>query len=380
VEVDNLESNTAGVPSEDITVVAIISAYNEGDIIARVIQHLVENEIIVYLIDNRSTDDTVAQASPWLGKGLINIEQFPPESESQGQTTQHFAWSDLLRRKEQLSLQLKADWFIHHDADELREAPWVGCSLKDGIRWADNLGYNCIDFRVLNFPPVNEGFLQGMDPAAHFRCYQGGGWFDLFQRKCWKNGLGPVSLALGGHDVQFEGRRVFPVRFLLRHYPIRSQMHGVKKVFAERKPRYLASERARGWHQQYDRITAENHSFTVDDARLKTFNPHQTRLELFAPGDGREKLDLEPLRRQAEEVRALSSQPGADPVVVQVRVKELLANMDKMTERVAALRASGAKWEEFYGILQSVWRGMRPGAGRPGDKPGFEACLPVGLG
>ena len=43
--------------------IALISSYNEGDVIARVIEHLVENGVNVYLLDNRSTDDTVEQAS-----------------------------------------------------------------------------------------------------------------------------------------------------------------------------------------------------------------------------------------------------------------------------------------------------------------------------
>ena len=41
------------------SVIAIISAFNEGDIVSQVISHLVENGVDVYPIDNRSTEDTV---------------------------------------------------------------------------------------------------------------------------------------------------------------------------------------------------------------------------------------------------------------------------------------------------------------------------------
>ena len=41
--------------------------------------------------------------------------------------------------------------------------------------------------------------------------------------------------------ARFPGRKVFPIQFLLRHYPIRSQRHGETKVFTERKPRFLES-------------------------------------------------------------------------------------------------------------------------------------------
>ena len=65
----------------------------------------------------------------------------------------------------------------------------------------------------------------------------------------------------------YESRRVFPYKFLLRHYPIRSQEHGLRKVFTERRPRWNPEERADGWHTQYDRIQRE-HSFleSTDDA------------------------------------------------------------------------------------------------------------------
>src|SRR5687768_8622429 len=66
--------------AEPFRVVAIISAFNEGDIISAVLEHLIENGIGVYLIDNRSTDDTVDQARQWLGRGLIAIETFPPDT------------------------------------------------------------------------------------------------------------------------------------------------------------------------------------------------------------------------------------------------------------------------------------------------------------
>jgi hypothetical protein len=45
-----------------------------------------------------------------------------------------------------------------------------------------------------------------------------------------------------------------PTSFLLKHYPIRSQAHGERKVFRERRPRYDPANRARGWHTHYDHL------------------------------------------------------------------------------------------------------------------------------
>lgn len=276
----------------EFRVVAILSAFNEADVISQVIGHLVENEVDVYLIDNRSTDGTADAAKRWLRKGLLGIEQFPSEP-PEGGALPAFDWEGILRRKEELAKELKADWFIHHDADEFREAPWPGMNLRDAIAWVDRLGYNCIDFRVLNFPPLENGFRPGMDPREHFTHWEDPVIYDTLQRKSWKAQATPVSLASsGGHEVQFPDRRVFPIRFLLRHYPIRSQEHGRRKVFDERKKRFVDKERAKGWHVQYDSIGGEDHSFLGDPARLHRYDPDRIRLELI--------LDSEPVRSAVE--------------------------------------------------------------------------------
>jgi hypothetical protein len=261
-------------------VIAIVSAYNEADIISPVIGHLVENGVDVYLIDNWSTDATAAEAGRWLGRGLIKIEKFPETLPPDGQPLL-FDWTAILRRKEELAQELDADWFLHHDADEIREPPWPGMNLRDSIAWVDRLGYNCIGFRVFNFPPVDDGFVPGSDPREHFSYWKEAEEFDRSQLKCWKGGR-PVSLVpSGGHEAAFPNRNVFPIPFLIRHYPIRGQEQGRRKVFEERKARFLDRERSREWHIQYDAISNPAHSFVADPADLRRFDLDQARLELM---------------------------------------------------------------------------------------------------
>ena len=269
--------------ADSFRVVALIAAFNEGDIISPVIGHLVENGIDVYLIDNHSTDDTREQASQWLNRGLFHIETFP-QSLACSDPPGCYDWTAILHRKELLARELSADWFIHHDADEIREGPWPGLNLKEAIRWVDTLGFNCINFRVLNFPPIDDGFNRGDDPRSYFIGFEDVRDFDQVQLKCWKGGKSPVCLvSSGGHEARFEGRRVCPIPFLLRHYPIRGQTHGARKVFRERKGRFIESERSQGWHIQYDQIRSEKHNFLADPATLRPFNLDRARLELMLP-------------------------------------------------------------------------------------------------
>jgi len=246
--------------SDSLTVVAIVAAYNEEDIIADVVRALIDENVLVYFLDDRSTDRTVAQVEPFRGRGVIGIEVFSADGVDD-QTASQFVWERILRRKEELAQELDADWFIHHDADEFRESPWSGETLRDGIQRVDRAGYNAIDFQVLNFSPTTADPSDADDIRDRLQFYEPGRTFDRQQIKCWKKTSQPAVLtASGGHDAQFPGRRIFPIRFLLRHYPIRSQAHGDRKVFKERVPRFAPSERARGWHVQYNEL-AEGASF-----------------------------------------------------------------------------------------------------------------------
>jgi glycosyltransferase involved in cell wall biosynthesis len=268
--------------SSEISVIAIIAAHNEDDVIYHVIEDLIKQGVFVYLIDHCSTDNTIQEASKWLGKGLIHIEHFPEDAGYSKANKTRYIWKDMLKRKEELALNLNTDWFINHDADEFRESPWPALSLHAAIKVVDNLGYNAIDFELLNFRPIDNLFEPGTDVRNSLKYFERSEDFNKIQIKAWKKQYTRVDLqSSGGHEVMFEGRKVFPVKFVLRHYPIRSQLHGKKKVFQERKNRYIQHELNCGWHQQYNEIT-ENHNFLSDKAKLTLFDENVIRVEILS--------------------------------------------------------------------------------------------------
>ena len=238
-----------------LTALAIICAYNEADFLPWTVRHLVRQGCDVLVIDCQSTDGTLqlAEAAGAVGEMFRSA---PPVS-----------WHELLGEVERVAAMSHHDWIIHCDADEIRYSDHPGETLVQGFQRIQDLGCNAIDHRVITFHPSDNGFDGTQDPETYFQYYSGD---PLNQRngqvKAWRN-IGPVSLAHGaGHQVMFHGRRVYPHMWLSKHYPIRSQAHGERKVFQERQ--WLDQQQGRrDWHVQYRRITP-GHSFLVDPKLL----------------------------------------------------------------------------------------------------------------
>lgn len=265
---DNHDDSYDEDDPNDFSVLAILTSYNEADIIEATINRLIEQGIDVYLIDNWSTDATVELASRFLDKGLLKIEKFPKNEPSL-----HFDLEKLLTRVEEVADEVDADWYIHHDVDEVRSSPWPGVSLKEGLYRVDRAGYNCIDHTIIEFHPIDNGFQSGTDYEDYFKHFAFSGKSGYSVKVCaWKYPGDRVALArFGGHFVEFKNSRIYPYKFLLKHYPIRSQEHGERKIFHERKPRWNQSERDVGWHTHYDYIE-EHHNFLHNPSELICFD------------------------------------------------------------------------------------------------------------
>ena len=261
----------------DFRVVAFMPTFNEADIISQSLRYLVAQGIDVYVLDNWSTDGTAEQAEQFLRAGVIEVERFPASG-----PVPTYEWRRILGRVEELAGTIAADWFMLHDADERRYPPWPGISLKRGLSHVDCCGFTCIDHVVVHHWPIRERFdpsasLESQLPSCTFSDHPG----HFHQRRAWKNPGCDVSLApSAGHDVRFPGRLVYPFKFLLHHYPIRSQQHGERKVFEERVERWNPQERSLGWHRQYDGARP-GHSFLRDPAAMKNLDErtfHETYL------------------------------------------------------------------------------------------------------
>ena len=244
-------------------VLAIVPARNEEDLLAGTLAYLVEEGLDPIVLDNWSSDRTadIARAAG------VPVERFPACADSGS-----YDLAAMLDRVEEMAAHAtRADWVVLHDADERRRSPWPGVTLRDALWHVSEEGYNCIDHVTLTFWPTDDAFVAGDDPERHFRHFEFSTHPGHFhQRRAWQQCAGRVALARSaGHDVDFPGRRVYPYKFLLKHYPIRTRAQALRKL-RDRRARWNGAERAQGWHRQYEDIAAAE--VVRDPAELLRFD------------------------------------------------------------------------------------------------------------
>ena len=218
---------------------AIIAAHNEERFLGACLEHLVAQGVEAYLIDNESTDRTVATAERFLGRGLVGIETLP--------RSDTFSLRAQLRCKERLALELDADWFIHQDVDEFRISRRRR-TLAEELAVADGRGFNAVNFLEFTFVPTRESA-----DHDHERFRETMRWYYPFlpefphRLSAWKRQVEPVELAWsGGHRVRFPGLRMAPESLAMRHYLCLSPSH-LERKYGRR--RYDPEELAAGWHR-----------------------------------------------------------------------------------------------------------------------------------
>ena len=231
---------------------AFMYAYNEADIVAWSVKHVVDQGLSIHVTDNWSTDgtfeiiDRMAQADT-----RITVSRWPKAGPAE-----RVSWHEMLRRVELLAMESGSDWCVHYDADEIRRSHNKDERLIDAIARIDRRRFNAIDHEVELYAPKPgydgsqnpEEYLSQVVPGYHMDKKNG-------QIKCWKQLPGVrVDLASsGGHRVDFPSLRVSKEKLLLKHYPLRSQEQEAAKL-KSRRERWAASDREMAWHAQYNHL------------------------------------------------------------------------------------------------------------------------------
>jgi glycosyltransferase involved in cell wall biosynthesis len=271
-----------------VKIVAILQTYNEQRFVGCCIDHLHTHGVHVYLVDNESTDATVAIAEQRLTQNLIGIETLAREGV--------YSQRAQLGRKEQLAQSLEADWFIHVDADELRVTPHPRQSLAQAIAAIDEAGFNAVNFLEFSFVPTREHPDHDHPEFARtMRSYYPFQPSFPHRLNAWKRQEGPVDLSSsGGHRIKFPGLRMAPESLYSRHYLFLSLAQLASKYGSRRFP---ADELAAGWH----RVRAQ-----VDPSKVKL--PSESQLRTYVADH---LLDpSEPHKRELIDTASISAARG----------------------------------------------------------------------
>jgi len=235
-------------------IVALLGIRNEALYLEKCLTHLHRNGIQVCVIDNDSTDDSLAIARKFAPDCVIGIERVPFQGV--------YDWVAILRKKEELTGIIPADWFIHHDGDEIRSSATPDITLSQAIDAVDRQGYNAINFDEFVFLPMAEeqkGF-EGVDYVTAMQYYYYFLPSATHRVNAWKNMGQPVDLvSSGGHQARFEGQNICPDNLVLRHYIGLSRDHLIRKYTGRIYSQKEVTERK--WH-------GKRASFKAGDLRL----------------------------------------------------------------------------------------------------------------
>ncbi len=254
-------------------IVALLAVRNSEPYMHRCLSHLIAQGVEIFVIDNQSTDRTAKISREYFGRGVIDVVEYAYPG--------YYDWAGLLKKKEDVAKALGADWYIHHDSDEIRQPPPQWATLREGIESVDAAGYNAVNFDEFIFIPKERGedYSQDdyVDNMRHYFYFRPRGNFRV---NAWKNDRQIIDLvSSGGHEVKFSDRRVYPENFLLRHYICLSYAHAEYKYFKDHI--YSKDEvEKRGWH--VNRVKALETGLQL---------PYISKLKFLSPDDAFDRSD-----------------------------------------------------------------------------------------
>ena len=238
--------------------------YNESDIVEQTVLHMRAQEVPLVVIDNGSTDGTLEILRRHFGDPIVELLTV---------RTELFELGLLLRTLHQALSKYGPRWILLLDADELLESPFPSMTIREAVEQEDSNGYNLIQFNNFEFwPTEKDKDSSEPDVRKRIRYYS---WNDCWQFKCFRNYPGTNIDEAGSHLPIFPSDvkvRLSPCRFIMRHYAIRSYAQGLRKVFAERLPRYPEHEKKKWGLRKYMNFGREERYFIIDSSRLTRYN------------------------------------------------------------------------------------------------------------
>ncbi len=244
-------------------IVGMLPVFNDEDIIQEVIEHLLSQGINLVVLDNGSTDKTYEICKKFVGKGVLQLNQYKSD---------HYDWSTILRMLYDMALRESPDWVLRSDSDEFLESGMKNITLKQAIEKVESKGYNLIQFDTFDFFMTDDDNNNAKSVRKRLRYYS---WTADFDYRAWKVVPGIRVEDAGGHYPIFPQEvkyRIYPKKFVERHYKFRSQSQWEKNL-KDRLPRIKDTAESKiGWHDHYKKIMKYDNALIVDSKNLTRYN------------------------------------------------------------------------------------------------------------
>lgn len=211
----------AGHSGRSPKMLAVLLCYNDADILADVIEHMLINNHDLILWDHGSTDATAAVIARY--KHHIAEHRFIPRT------------VDFYGLYQAMSQHLIDHWVQHYDwiswpdQDEILEGPDRSLSYAKHIEQVYRAGYDWLVFNNINYWWTHKDAQAIASPIRRVRHYSI--FPDCAPRvRAWR--AAKTNIRQFNHNA-IDGR-IYEKPFNLRHYPMRSEEQMVKRITKDR--------------------------------------------------------------------------------------------------------------------------------------------------
>jgi len=244
-------------------IIGMLSTYNDEDIISEVIENLLSQGLELVILDNGSKDKTFDICKKFLDKGVLQLIQHKTD------TYQFFI---ILRMLYDMALRYSPDWVIKVDSDEFLESGNKNVTLKEAIEKIDSENYNLIQFDHFDFFMTDDDDEHANSIKKRLPYYSCQGDFVY---RAWKYFPGiRIGDAVGHYPIFPEGHqyRIYPKKFVLRHYTFRNKIQAEKKMEEYKKRALKDAEGIEVLNEHLKKVLKHNFSGKVNHKLLTKYN------------------------------------------------------------------------------------------------------------
>jgi glycosyltransferase involved in cell wall biosynthesis len=243
---------------------AVLLCYNDGDLLEDSLRYLLEQDHDLVVWDHGSTDET-ASVIDRFRRELVETRRIPRE----------FDFYELYPAMSRHLLEhyvARYDWISWPDQDEFLEGPSRSKPYREWVREVFESPFNWVQFHNFNYWHTSADdprIRPAPERVRHYALFPG----CAPRIRCWR--ASATNIRVFNHNPP-EGDP-YPVRFNLRHYPMRSREQMMRRIFQDRAG--LARGRTNFHYQSMS-----------GRAEALEIRPEQLHYD-----DGRSELDPEPI-------------------------------------------------------------------------------------